>query len=255
MSSLSSGRIRISKGALIRAQLKRSLKIVSFAVLLLLILYAVFAATLIRVVPSTSGTGMQLVKNITTPGGYISEGSVVLAHATEKQNNDWQSNIKAAAIPSDAWAEFEVYAGPYGEIQITKDSTVNIDDNTIEDISLSKEYLKDKEYLEDEYLVKCISGNCEEGKGAIVHKDYILGAISLENTEHSNYKGIITPERDSNTVALYSEPNPNKKLDKRARRGDELEVISAPKNGFLAVELSKDPESIVYVYEHVVEEA
>lgn len=173
--------VRLARSAynsLLFKKIGRGLFITFCAVVLL---YTVFAATLLRVVPTTSGAGLVPVKNITYSGGMIPAQAQILVNVKNPEGKGFLDHLRQAFVPGGDYAVVSVVAGPYGKLTWAPPgiSTVDgelVDANFPPNEGIESPLLKRASYLNDEYLVTCISGACVSGKAFIVHKDHVLGS-------------------------------------------------------------------------------
>lgn len=172
--------IRIARKTYLKVLSKRIVKVFSLVFVLLFALYLVFAATLLRVVP-TLDAGFVPVKNITYEGGIVPKDAQVLVSLDKKQGITAFERFKQAFVPASNAAVIEVVAGPYGKLGWTEPDILTVDgyptDVVLEPAEGDKSPLesRESEYLEDEYLAICIKGACEVGEGVIVPKDNVIG--------------------------------------------------------------------------------
>lgn len=176
--------IRVSRSAVAKVLAGRVVKGVVATVLAVGIVYCVVAAMLVRVVPSVSGTGPQVVKNITYPGGLIPPGRLIMVDVAKQAGTDPLSRLKQAFVPSASYALVETTAGPTGKLMWAAPDILTIDGKpapapypatTSGESPLRKHEKID--YLKGEYAGVCISGACESGSMIIVDKENILGAV------------------------------------------------------------------------------
>lgn len=177
-----SPQVRVSRATYGKFVFRRIGKVILYAFIGVLIVYFSLAATLLRVVPTTSGAGPVLVKNITYPGGLLPAGAAVLIDQKSAQEDDVWVHLRQASMPADNAAVVKVIAGPYGALTWTEPGVVTVDGELV---SVALPTDPDTDYLENEYLAECISGACEPGEGLIFSEDYIYGSV-VSLTEQSN---------------------------------------------------------------------
>lgn len=176
--------VRITRGTYARLILRRMMTMTGFLLLGLLVLYLCFAATWIRVVPTLSGSGLVPVKNVTFDGGKIPANVEILVDTEKAQDNGLLSHLKQSFVPSDSAAVVKVIKGPYGEMVWAKPNILTVDGDPVgvpfpgdeEGKSPIDEF---NPYLRDEYVVECVSGNCNEGEALIVKRDHVYGVLLL----------------------------------------------------------------------------
>lgn len=251
MSSLESDVIRISKWAAIRAQTGRIMKLLFGIVVALLIVYFCFALTLLRIVPSTSGTGFQLIKGVSAPGGFIQQGNQVLASATHAQDQSWGNRLQTGFIPSDEWMLVEVVAGPYGELSVSE-GQVTVD-NRVHSVNINLGAFRNHgKYLSDEYIVNCISGACNPGQALIISKEQVAGEpVMAENDK--TYTAVVTPVVDEDSIPVFSERNIESELDYRLDEGDEVRVVSLSMKGFVEIQHENQTAERVFVHQQDIQ--
>lgn len=176
--------VRISKGTYGRLIIRRLGTIAVFALLGFGILYFCFAASWLRVVPTASGSGLVPVKNVTYDGGKIPVGIEILVDREHNQGNGVFDRLKQAFVPSDTAAKVEVVQGPYGELQWAKPNILTVDGEPIgvpfPGNEEGKSPLDEVEpFLKNAYVVKCISGACEEGSAFIVPRENVYGVVLI----------------------------------------------------------------------------
>lgn len=113
-------RLRVSSSALARVLYKRTVKIIAISIVALLLIYVCFAATLIRAIPSTSGTGIQVVKNVTSDGGILEPGQQVMVDPSQINDRSVGVQLQHAFVPSDEYMLVNIVAGPYGEFDLSQ---------------------------------------------------------------------------------------------------------------------------------------
>ena len=176
--------VRITRGTYVRLIMRRVMTMSVFLGLALIVLYLCFAATWLRVVPTVSGAGFVPVKNVTFNGGEIPSGVEILVDRENAQGNGLLSHLKQSFVPSDNAAVVKVIEGPYGELVWAQPNILTIDGDPIgipfpannEGKSPIDEF---NPYLRDEYVVECISGDCNEGVAFIVKRDNVFGVVLL----------------------------------------------------------------------------
>ncbi len=164
--------IRVAKKVYREQALKKSALMLGNTFLALLIIYLCFASTIIRVIPATNEVGLIVVKNATFPGGIAPINAQMVVNVKTVQETDFFSRLKQAFLPSGDVALVEVLAGPTGRVTWAASGLVTIDGNPI---SVSLPVAPSNEFLNDEYLVKCLKGSCKEGAGFIISAKNIYG--------------------------------------------------------------------------------
>ena len=251
MSSLESDVIRISKWVAFRAQLARIMKLLFGITVALLIVYFCFALTLLRFVPSTSGTGVQLIKGVSAPGGFIQQGNQVLASAEQEQDQSWGNKLQTAFVPSDEWMLVEVVAGPYGELSVSE-GQVTVD-NRVHNVNINLAAFRNHgKYLSDEYIVNCISGACNPGQAMIIGKEYIAGEPVMSDNDKT-YTAVVTPVVEEDSIPVFSERDIESPLDYRLNAGEEVRVVSLAVKGFVEIQHEDQTAERVFVHQQDIQ--
>lgn len=172
-------KVNVYKKTATKHLITQVLNLFLIAIAALFVLYIIFAATIIRVVPAGSGIGPIVVRNNTFYGGFIPENSVVLVNNAEEIDNSPLNNLKMS-LPflNDDVSIIQVKAGPVGKFSWTAPGVVSIDGKIIDGGLFPP--LEDKsqfirKYLENEYIGLCIEGNCVPGDLVIFGANNIMG--------------------------------------------------------------------------------
>ena len=174
--------VRVSASAVGKVLTQRILKVFGLVLGSMFIIYLLFAATILRVVPTTTGSGFVPVKNITFEGGVMPEGSEILVKRTAPAGKELLDRLKQSFMPMNDGAVVRVIAGPYGKLSWTEPGIVTVD-GVVQEIELPQNSdgsspLDDRsKFLEKEYLVECISGACLEGTAFITPNEAIVGSL------------------------------------------------------------------------------
>lgn len=137
----------------------------------LFIVYLCFAATILRVIPSFESPGFIAVKNLNDDGGIAQPGTQLLVSTVDKEvKSGFGSRFVQAFIPTQNTAIVNVVGGPYGRVQWNEAFTV-LDNNPV----LVKMSDNGTAYLNNDYLVECVKGDCEKTKGFIVSMNSVYG--------------------------------------------------------------------------------
>lgn len=152
-------------------------KFIILGVVSLIVLYLVFAATILRFVPAGSDIGLTLVKNNTFKGGDIPAGEVVLINNLEPAGNDLASNLKNSFIPIKSASMVQVLAGPYGSFKYDSSGLVIIDGEPLVSKLKKSETTNyfEKKFLKNEYVALCIKGDCPINELIIFDKNQVIG--------------------------------------------------------------------------------
>jgi hypothetical protein len=170
--------LRVANSAYRKILLKRIAAILGYSVIGVFIVYLCFAATIMRAVPTISGSGLVLVKENTFHGGSIPANVSILIDTKAEQKNDYVERLKQAFVPSKNAAVVKVVAGPNNSISWVASGLVTVD-GVLTDVHLAEQPLNDantaKTKLRGEYLTVCVSGDCIPGDGIIVSQKNIYG--------------------------------------------------------------------------------
>lgn len=170
--------LRVANSAYRKILLKRIAAILGYSVVGVFIIYLCFAATIMRAVPTTSGSGLVFVKENTFHGGIIPANTSILVDTQAEQKNDFGERLKQAFIPSKNAAVVKVVAGPHNAISWVASGLVTVD-GKLTNVHLTQQPLDadktSKTKLRGEYLAVCVSGDCTPGDGIIVSQKNIYG--------------------------------------------------------------------------------
>lgn len=170
-----SSKIRVDNKSFIKMIFTKILGGVAVAALTLVVLYLAFAATIMRVIPSTNLGGV-LVKNPSFEGGLIPEKAVVVV-GYEDRPSGILGNLQNTFIPQPV-SIVEIVAGPNGEIKWKEGGITTINGKII-DITLDEK--PDGKFLSGRYIARCLEG-CNEGEeSVIVYSNQVLGIPLIEN--------------------------------------------------------------------------
>lgn len=181
--------LRVANSAYRKILLKRIAAILGYSVVGVFIIYLCFAATIMRAVPTTSGSGVVPVKENTFHGGIIPANTSILVDTQSEQKSDYMDRLKQAFIPSDHAAVVKVVAGPYNAISWVDPGLVTVD-GALTEVHMANQPLDSgntaKTKLRNEYLAVCISGDCVPNEGIIVSDKNIYGLTLSKQSANSN---------------------------------------------------------------------
>jgi len=163
--------IRIAKSAFNRMLFSTIRKVVGFGLLSIIIIYTSFAATIVRFIP-TDDSGIVLVKNNTFTGGVIPAGENVFVSFNQEQKTSMGDRLQQAFTLHNGTGEVQVLAGPYGKITWAEPGIIAVDN---EPLNVNYPNEPNQEFLENDYIVICISGGCEPGSTFIISSENIFG--------------------------------------------------------------------------------
>lgn len=191
--------VRVAHSAFARILMHRVVKAVGIIVVVLALVYVCFAGTIIRAVPSTSGTGVVMVKNNTFPGGVVPVGRVVIMDIKDAQGYELTDRLKQAFVPNSNVVKVEVLTGNYGPLTWAAPDILSVNGvpvrapmpavNGVSPIGTDKTNW----FLKNQYVVRCISGACVPGHAYIISVNNIIG-IPLTG---SNPSGSDTAEHEN----------------------------------------------------------
>lgn len=189
-------KVKVSGSALARAIWKKGVRIAAVAFLLLFVVYFCFAATTIRFIPSTSGTGIQLVKNITNEGGFLDAGDSAMVLPTMVNNRGVGDHLQHAFLPSADYIVVDALTGPHGSFDVGEDGAVIYEGEelgaTFSDSARADIESREQTNLEEEYIAECVSGDdgCVEGEALIVEHEHVVGEpVDLSELAERIWKG------------------------------------------------------------------
>jgi len=162
--------VRIAKSTYSSLLATRILKAVGIGFLAFLLVYVSFAVTIVRVLP-TSSVGLLPVKNITFPGGIVPAGETVAVDMAQPQGAELTDYLKQSFVPNGNVAVVEVAAGPWGKFGWNS-GTVTFKEQIL---GMAMPNQPEKLTLDNQYLVKCISGACVPGQGYVIPASHLMG--------------------------------------------------------------------------------
>lgn len=177
--------IRIARQTYNNLIATKILKMFLLALLGFAILYVCFAATIIRVIPSSSA-GPVLTKNLTFPGGLVPAGSLVVVDVAHAQGGEMMDYLKQAFVPSNSIAIMRVAGGPWGNFDWDQSGVVSYKGKIVamtipeatndEGVKLGVPAThRGDTSLQNEYLMACVSGACVPGRGYVFPSNHIMG--------------------------------------------------------------------------------
>lgn len=174
--------VRIAQKTYQKTLLKKFGAQVFGALFIVLLVYVAFAATVIRVVPTTSA-GFPLIKNNTFEGGIIEPNTQILARLDGQVVEDsLLANIKYSFLPQSDLAIVEVLAGPTGRVQWNKNGVLAVDGKAME---VAFPVDPERPYLKNEYVAVCVQGDCLRGAPVFIPAQSIYG-VTLSKKSFRN---------------------------------------------------------------------
>lgn len=163
--------VRIASGTYQRAMLKKLVAQIVLVFMAALLVYLCFAATIVRVVPSSAG--FLPVKNNTYPGGIIPVDAQVLIDLDPESppGRAMKDRLAQSFVPQKPSALVSVLAGPIGEVKWAG-GVVTVDGEILPATLPADPGI---EFLEDQYFAVCISGDCLPGEAILFISDQVIG--------------------------------------------------------------------------------
>jgi hypothetical protein len=163
--------VRIARSSYANMLSTRILKNAALAIVVLLVVYLAFAATIMRVLPTTS-VGLLPVKNLTFEGGLVPPGEIVAVSMTEAQGEEIQDYLAQSLIPHKNVSVVKVIAGPWGTFEWSPPGIIAVEDQIVENVTMEE---PSDEELTSEYLVECVRGACVPGEAYVIPTDHLMG--------------------------------------------------------------------------------
>ena len=156
---------------------------VVFAAALTFLVYLAFAATIMRVVP-TSDAGLVPVKDNTEVGGLIpAETEVLIAMDGAKVDQSIKGNLTNSLLPRSNAAVVLVHAGPTGKVTQGPKGEVTVGGKLLP-VTLPEGFTEIG-FLKDEYLGTCVAGACAYGEPVLFPVTSLYG-LTLEKSDFSH---------------------------------------------------------------------
>lgn len=178
----------LSNGLIAQILASKALVVLEIIFLLALGVYLAFSLTVLRAVPTFSGVGFTVVKNLNYEGGIIpTDGEnkeTILIDTASTHDGGIVDNIKTGFIPNNNTALIEVYAGPAGKVKWVKPDIVSVDDKQIPgsleaveptDTNPQGNPIPTLKKLQNSYAGVCVSGACEEGTVVFFPQENVIG--------------------------------------------------------------------------------
>ena len=171
------GSVRVAQGTYQKALVTKLLLQLGLALLALVLVYLCFAATIVRVVPSSAG--MVPLKNNTYPGGQLPVNSQILIRldGNDPVGSSVRDRLQQAVVPQKPSALVSVLAGPIGRVKWTGGIL------TVNGKVMSAPFPTDPhlEYLNSQYVAVCIKGDCTPGSAIVFEPSQVLGVPLRQN--------------------------------------------------------------------------
>lgn len=164
--------IRVAKTAYYKQITKKVWRGLLAMLGIVLVIYACFAATIIRVIPTNTDMGPIAVKNSTFPGGVAEVDTEIVVSMSTPQPEGTLDRLKQAVLISTDAALVKVVAGPDGTLSWAETGLITVDGERVPVRVMSP---PNGPFLVNEYIVECLEGACQKGNGYIVSADHIYG--------------------------------------------------------------------------------
>lgn len=164
--------IRVAKGVYRRFIASTFASFLGWTLVALVVVYACFAVTIMRVLPTDTNLGFIPVKNITYPGGIVPEGELIVANTSASQGDGLLDRMRQAVVPSASTVLVKVKAGPYGRVAWAPSGLTTVDGKSL-GIILRKD--PETKLLNKQYIGECLGGACEVGEGVMIPEGNIYG--------------------------------------------------------------------------------
>ena len=207
ISRLNSGKVQVSSWFIIWRTLKRIFKGLIAIIIAVFVIYAVvFVPTAVRFVP-TDSFGMVLTKDPTIRMGVIPKNSMVLVDNNNKTDySTIGGKFSAAFLPHKNVSLMRIVVGNSGRIlpfepnawdsklqeNVPKPKHMTYNSKIVDDLQLPINYKTlegQKWFLVHQYVMECVSGNCEVGSQQVVSEKAILGEIKKNSTNNVPFTG------------------------------------------------------------------
>lgn len=168
--------------------LKGILILVSFAVILLGVLYSGLAATLMFTAPSEDDQANRVwVARSAFPGGLVPEGSYVYGASNKAADNSILTKVAEGFVGTDKYFVAKTIAGPDGKVSTDSNGNIVVNGTATE----HKGQVSDRT-LDKEYISICTEGACDKGAIIFVPEGNIVGEakgfVNITEFSFSNYK-------------------------------------------------------------------
>lgn len=163
--------LRIAKRLYRRRIARKSLTLIGAAIIVSTVIYLCFAVTIIRLIP-TNNAGFIPIRNLTAEGGVAKPGDQIVVNVIEEQGDSIMDRAKQSTFMTSNAAVVEVLAGPFGKISPGAKNTIAVNGK-----ALNAPLVRSipNEYLDNQYVVKCIKGNCAQGMAFVVSVKNVYG--------------------------------------------------------------------------------
>lgn len=163
--------VRIDKGEALKIIVRRLFRSVCVTFAVSLVLYVLCAIFLGRYLVTDQGT--VFVVSPSFSGGTVPRGETIMVGTNSEHGDSFANNFLDAFKMHTDIASVEVLAGPYGSARVDKES-VTVDDEVFRsDVSVVGN-VQDG-VLKNQYVVKCVSGKCEQGGLLILPASAVAG--------------------------------------------------------------------------------
>lgn len=168
--------------------LKGILILVSFAVILLGVLYAGLASTLMFTAPSEGDHADRVwVARSAFPGGLVPASSYVYGSASQPASDSILTKMTEGFVGTENYFIAETIAGPHGKVSTNESGNIVVNGAATEYKGTVSEKTLDKEYL-----AICSEGACKKGETIFIPADNIVGEakgfVNIVDFTSTSYK-------------------------------------------------------------------
>lgn len=180
-------KVRVSNSAFSRLVFNTAVRWIGMTFAALAVVYLCFAVTLLRVVLIGDGS-LVPVKNPTFVGSVVPSGSRVVVDPSRPHDGGIIDHMRQAFLPSRKASVVDVLAGPYGRLSWAE-PILTVDGKAVSSNVSSSQYsaiTKDREsqFLQNEYVVKCVKGDCTPGEVFIVSSNSVTGELLIGQNDN-----------------------------------------------------------------------
>lgn len=173
---LSSGKYNAPIWLLVWFTIKTIIKVVVALALLVVVGYFVVAVTAVRYIPIYDHDAI-LAQNVKTD--QIAAGTPVIFDSSvvdegESKADSLIGKLELATLPPESVSVGVVEAGTHGKMLFNRKNQVSVD-NKITGLRAKTVPKWDKQYLINQYVIKCVYGGCKIGKSYLLASNSVVG--------------------------------------------------------------------------------
>lgn len=181
--------IRVANTTFAKIVFLKTIKSLGIFLAIIMLVYVCFAATILRVVP-TSEAGLIPVKNVTFTGGNVPLGREVLVDTVEPQGSGVFDRLKQSFVPNSNAAVVRVVSDRIGKLEWVPPNILMVDGKPV-GVPMSpvdkdgnpRNFSGENGFLNDEYVAECIKGACVEGEALIIPSENIMGIPLFDSSD------------------------------------------------------------------------